>query len=135
MKNLSAFITGSIFAIGLIISTMVNPKKVKGFLNALDWDPTLAFVMGSAVITNLTLFYFIFKRKKPMLDKEFHLPSKMLIDKRLIIGSVLFGAGWGLSGLCPGPALVNIVKLDPKIIVFILIMTICLKFKRTRHHL
>ena len=134
MKNLSAFITGSIFAVGLIISTMVNPKKVKGFLNILDWDPTLAFVMGSAVTVNLVLFYFIFKRKKPILDKEFHIPAKTIIDKNLIIGSILFGAGWGLSGLCPGPALVNIVKLDPKVIVFILIMTICLKLKRTRHH-
>lgn len=123
MQILVGLFTGILFSIGLTISGMVNPRKVIGFLDLFgDWDPALIFVMGGGVTINVLLFKFILKRKNPIFAKEFLMPTKVDIDKRLIIGSILFGIGWGIGGVCPGPGLANIFTLNAKAIVFVLSM-------------
>tara|TARA_Y100000590_G_scaffold290761_1_gene327291 strand:- start:1244 stop:1660 length:417 start_codon:yes stop_codon:yes gene_type:complete len=125
MTKLSSLISGIIFGFGLTISGMVNPAKVLGFLNIFDaWDPSLMFVMIGAILIFSPL-YFIFKRKsRPIFAKIFIIPSKKNIDKNLIIGASMFGAGWGLVGLCPGPAISAISFLNTNIYLFVLFMFI-----------
>ncbi|MBV7258471.1 DUF6691 family protein [Erythrobacter crassostreae] len=105
-EGIVALLSGSLFGAGLAVSGMMDPKRVRGFLDVLgDWDPTLAFVMGGAVLV-MTCAWFIQKRLiQPVFADSFNLPSTRLIDRRLIGGAVLFGVGWGLAGLCPGPAI------------------------------
>ena len=123
MTKLSSLISGIIFGFGLTISGMVNPAKVLGFLNIFDaWDPSLMFVMIGAILIFSPL-YFIFKRKsRPIFAKIFIIPSKKNIDKNLIIGASMFGAGWGLVGLCPGPAISAISFLNTDVYLFVLFM-------------
>ncbi|OUR95632.1 YeeE/YedE family protein [Halobacteriovorax marinus] len=124
MSNIISLLSGIIFAIGLGISGMVNPQKVIGFLDLFgNWDYALAFVMGGAVVFNLITFKFIIKKNKPVFASELKLPTSNLIDKKLILGSIMFGAGWGIIGMCPGPAIVNLVLLDSVVITFVLSMT------------
>jgi len=105
-SHLMAFIAGLLMSVGITVSQMIDPIKVKAFLNVLGaWDPTLLVVMVSALVTYAIGFAIIKKRQKPVLGAKFHLPEKTVIDRPLVIGSVLFGAGWGLVGYCPGPAL------------------------------
>ena len=119
MKNLIGLLAGTVFGIGLVISGMTNPKKVEGFLDIFrEWDYSLAFVMGGAVLVNLILFKFILNRK-PVLEDEHSLPSKLMIDKRLVAGSALFGIGWGLVGICPGPGIVNLITLNLSAVTFV----------------
>ena len=100
---------GFLFAIGLALSGMTQPSKVIGFLDVTGaWDPSLIFVMGGAVGLNLITFRLILKRPKPLLEERFDLPWRKKIDVPLVLGAALFGAGWGLSGYCPGPALVSL---------------------------
>ena len=107
--NISAFTTGFIFGLGLIIAQMTNPVKVLAFLDvAGNWDPTLALVMVGALLTFGILYQIINKCHKPSSEKD--TTPKATIDKKLIIGSALFGIGWGLSGLCPGPALISLTS-------------------------
>jgi len=120
MKVLCAFIFGVIFALGLGIGSMTQPTRIIGFLDvAGHWDPTLAFVMGSAVTVSLVLFALILKRPRPVLAERFVLPAKRRIDIPLIGGAGLFGVGWGLSGYCPGPALVSLVTASRPVLVFV----------------
>ncbi|MCT4641424.1 MAG: hypothetical protein N4A33_03945 [Bacteriovoracaceae bacterium] len=121
-NNIASFMAGSIFTLGLIISQMINPNKVIGFLDLTNWDPTLAFVMASGVIANI-IFIKLLKYK--------HIENK-IIDRKLLLGSAFFGIGWGISGLCPAPALVNLVQLDIKIIIFFTILVMGLKIKIPR---
>ena len=123
MTRLSSLISGIIFGIGLTISGMVNPQKVLGFLNIFDtWDPSLMFVMIGAILIFSPL-HFTFKRKsRPIFAKFFTLPTKKNIDKNLIIGASLFGIGWGLVGLCPGPAISAISFLNVNVYLFVLFM-------------
>jgi len=101
-----SFLAGCLFGAGLLISQMTNPAKVISFLNVFgNWDPSLAFVMASALIVTFVGYRFILKSDSPMYGVKFHLPERRDIDWRLITGTGLFGVGWGLSGLCPGPAL------------------------------
>ncbi|MFA5957286.1 DUF6691 family protein [Hyphomicrobium sp.] len=122
-------LAGLLFGFGLILSGMANPAKVLNFLDiAGHWDPSLAFVMGGAVIVTAIGYRLAFRREKPMLDTRFRVPTSRQIDRNLASGAVIFGAGWGLAGLCPGPALVSIVLAAPAIFVFVPAMLIGVAF-------
>ena len=109
MKNVLALISGLVFGFGLILSGMANPAKVIGFLDiAGSWDPSLAFVMGGAIAIGFFAFKYAETRDTTFLGEELNLPRNNTIDKRLIGGSLVFGAGWGLGGFCPGPGLVSL---------------------------
>jgi uncharacterized membrane protein YedE/YeeE len=119
------FLLGALFSIGLSISGMVNPNKVIGFLDIFgEWDPALAFVMAGGVLLNVVLFKFILKRKNPILSPNFVVPLNSKVDKRLVVGSAMFGIGWGLGGICPGPGLANLFLFDPKAILFVISMLV-----------
>jgi hypothetical protein len=123
MKRLTAFAFGVIFALGLGMAGMTQPAKVIGFLDVAGaWDPTLAFVMGGAVLVGVLAFPRILRRPTAVLGDRFALPAKRTIDGPLLVGAALFGVGWGLSGYCPGPALVSLVTLTPSVLVFVACM-------------
>ena len=106
---IASFAAGAIFGLGLVISGMANPAKVLGFLDiAGNWDPTLAFVMGGAMLVMAVAWIVQRRLAAPINGPSFHLPGTALIDRRLIGGAVLFGIGWGLAGLCPGPAIASL---------------------------
>jgi hypothetical protein len=111
MKQLlAAFVSGLVFAVGLVVAGMTDPAKVLGFLDFTgDWDPSLAFVMGGAILVYAPLYRVVTRRRSSWLG-EFHLPRRRDIDSRLVAGAVLFGLGWGLVGFCPGPALVSLAS-------------------------
>jgi uncharacterized membrane protein YedE/YeeE len=120
---LISFICGLIFGFGLIISGMANPAKVLAFLDVTgNWDPSLAFVMAGAILVAFFAFLYAGRRKTTLLGKEMKLPAVIEIDRRLVLGSILFGAGWGLAGFCPGPALVGLGMGAPKALLFVLAM-------------
>ena len=109
LKILSALVAGVIFGVGLALSQMVNPNKVINFLDITgQWDPSLMFVLGCAVLTTTLAYRFIFSRGKPLLADDFQLPTLLQIDRPLIIGAALFGIGWGVIGYCPGPAVASL---------------------------
>lgn len=125
MQRLSEFLVGLIFGVGLILSGMTDPGKVIGFLDLFgQWDPSLAFVMGGAILVGVFAFAVAKKRTTSMLGGAMQLPTARHVDKRLIIGSLAFGAGWGLAGFCPGPALVSLGAGEIKAAVFVLAMLI-----------
>ncbi len=104
----STFIAGLLFGGGLTVSQMVNPQKVISFLDMTgNWDPSLAFVMGGALLVTLIGYRLVLRRNGPLFEDRFRLPTRTDIDPPLLIGAGLFGAGWGLAGLCPGPALAS----------------------------
>ena len=108
-RAILALLSGAVFGFGLALSGMMNPARVRGFLDLFgDWDPTLAFVMGGAVIVMAIVWLVQRGMERPLLDLQFHLPATQVLDKRLIGGSALFGVGWGLVGLCPGPAVASL---------------------------
>jgi len=124
-ENITTYITGFIFSIGLCLSGMTEPAKVVGFLDiAGNWDPSLAMVMFGAVSVYFIGSRFILKSEKPVFAAKFGLPTRIDIDGRLIAGSAMFGVGWGLAGFCPGPALASLVTLDTNIIIFVMSMTL-----------
>ncbi len=109
-RMIVALFAGTLFGVGLAVSGMMNPAKIVGFLDiAGDWDPTLAFVMGGALLITIPAFRVILKRPRPLLADGFALPTKSALDRRLLGGAALFGVGWGLSGFCPGPAVAAMV--------------------------
>lgn len=124
MKHrISEFVVGLIFGIGLILSGMTDPGKVIGFLDLFGaWDPSLALVMGGAILVGVFAFALAKKRTTTFLGSALHLPNSRDIDKRLLLGSLVFGAGWGLAGFCPGPAIVSLGAGQPKAVVFVLAM-------------
>lgn len=123
--RVSEFMIGLLFGLGLIVAGMTDPSKVIGFLDlAGAWDPSLAFVMGGAVLVGLGAFAMAKKRTTSFLGGTMHLPKRNDIDKRLVIGSVLFGTGWGLAGFCPGPAIVSLGTGHPKAAVFVIAMLV-----------
>jgi len=123
MNKLVSLISGIIFGIGLVISEMINPEKVLGFLDLFgNWDPSLAFVMIGALIISSPLFHIIKKKEKPIFAKNFNYSNNKSINNQLILGSAIFGAGWGLIGLCPGPAISSIALLDIYSIIFVIAM-------------
>ena len=125
MNKLVALFCGTIFGIGLVISQMINPAKVLGFLNVFgEWDPSLAFVMIGALFVSSPLFHLFKNKEKPIFSTSFSISENKEIDKRLIFGSILFGAGWGLAGLCPGPAVSSIALLNISSATFVFSMFI-----------
>lgn len=120
---IAAFTAGAIFGLGLVISGMANPAKVLGFLDlAGNWDPTLAFVMGGAILVAFPAFQLAKRRAKPLLAEKWSLPERSDIDPRLLAGAALFGIGWGLAGFCPGPALAAIGIVPMEALIFVAAM-------------
>ena len=123
MRGLTSFISGSLFGIGLLFSGMTDTSKVQGWLDVFgDWDPTLAFVMGGAIVPMFLAWKYSLGRK-PMFGGKFPDPPSSDINRDLIIGSVLFGMGWGLAGLCPGPAIASLGFGGTQGVIFALSMT------------
>lgn len=123
MVIVSALLSGLLFGLGLIVSGMSDPSKVLGFLDlAGNWDPSLALVMGGAVAIGSLGFPFAVKRQNSILGEPIRLPTATTIDRRLVLGGLTFGVGWGLAGYCPGPALASLVHGGAKPWVFILAM-------------
>jgi uncharacterized membrane protein YedE/YeeE len=123
MQRISEFVVGLLFGLGLMLSGMTDPSKVIGFLDLFgQWDPSLAFVMGGAIAVGFFAFALAKKRTTNFLGGALHLPKSTQIDQRLVLGNVMFGAGWGLAGFCPGPALVSLAAGQDKALVFVLAM-------------
>ena len=121
--RLSEFFVGLLFGWGLLISGMTDPSKVIGFLDlAGSWDPSLAMVMGGAIAVGFFAFGTAKKRTSNFFGGALHLPTSSDIDTRLLLGSLLFGAGWGLAGFCPGPGIVSMADGQPKAVVFVAAM-------------
>jgi len=123
MNLLSAFAAGLVFGVGLVLSGMTDPGKVIGFLDiAGNWDPSLAFVMGGAILVGFFAFALAGKRGRTFVGGALHLPGRRDIDSRLVGGSIVFGIGWGLAGFCPGPALVSFASGEAKAAIFVAAM-------------
>ena len=124
MKNFVYLIAGAIFGFGLSLSGMINPLKVKEFLSVgfSDWNPALIFVLGAAVPLYLIAFLYLRRRQTTLNGTEFKHPVPRPVDKKLVVGAILFGVGWGIAGICPGPALVHVAFLDMNFVIFIATM-------------
>jgi uncharacterized membrane protein YedE/YeeE len=123
MVLFASFVCGLVFGLGLLVSGMLQPAKVLAFLDVFGaWDPSLAIVMGVALIVTYAGYSLARGRGAPVLAERSLWPPATSIDARLILGSVLFGLGWGLVGLCPGPAIEALVSLSPAVIVFVVAM-------------
>lgn len=108
---LSSLVTGTLFGMGLAISGMTDPGRVLDFLDlAGDWNPSLLFVLGAAVAVTVIAFRWILQQKKPLFSDNFSLPTRTAIDRDLVVGSLIFGIGWGISGYCPGPAIASLAS-------------------------
>lgn len=120
IRLLLCLIAGALFGLGLAVAQMTNPLKVQNFLDvAGPWDPSLAFVMGAAVLITLVMFRLVLQRERPLLGDRFHLPTLRHVDRQLLIGAALFGVGWGMTGYCPGPALATVVSGNEEVLWFV----------------
>ena len=125
MRSLVTVFTGLIFGIGLIMSGMTNPAKVQNFLDLFGtWDPSLALVMGGAILITMPGFWLVQKRQTPFFEDAFLIPQKTNLDFYLLTGSAIFGIGWGLGGFCPGPVVVSISNGSAGTILFVITMLI-----------
>jgi uncharacterized membrane protein YedE/YeeE len=123
--NLAALAAGLVFGTGLVLSEMTNPAKVTAFLDVLGgWDPSLAFVMIGAVGVHSVLLRLVLRRPKPLFAGAFQVPKKTVVDWRLIVGAAVFGVGWGLGGVCPGPGIVDAASGSFYALVFVAAMTL-----------
>jgi len=123
LRNLFAFVAGGLFGVGLLVSGMTNTDKVQGWLDIFgDWDPTLAFVLGGAILPMTVAWNIAARRARPVLGGEMPGKPGSQIDRNLVIGSLMFGAGWGMAGLCPGPAIASISWGGLGGVVFLLAM-------------
>ncbi|GGY15870.1 DUF6691 family protein [Paludibacterium paludis] len=123
LTTLTAGLAGLLFGLGLIVSGMADPAKVRGFLDlAGAWNPSLAFVMGGAILAAFLPFRFLASRRASLLGEPLRLPARRDITRPLVVGSLLFGAGWALAGVCPGPALVRLGSGSADALVFTLSM-------------
>jgi uncharacterized membrane protein YedE/YeeE len=128
MRAFSSLVCGFVFGWGLFISGMMRPEKVLAFLDVFaipsgGWDPSLAVVMASALVVT-GIGYALARRSTPIFAEKNQWPAQSVIDRRLVVGSILFGVGWGLVGLCPGPAIANLATLSVPVIVFIVAMAV-----------
>jgi uncharacterized protein len=125
MPLMFSLLAGVVFGAGLTLSDMVNPARVLNFLDiAGNWDPTLIFVMAGGLAVTTLGYRLIFRRDAPVFGGRFNLPTQPQIDLPLIGGAALFGVGWGLAGICPGPALADLVTLEPKVLLFVVAMLV-----------
>jgi len=125
----SQYLIGVLFGFGLLISGMSNPQKVLSFLDITgNWDPSLLFVMGGAVLVGLAGFYIVSKRSEAFFGGALHIPTRRDISKPLIIGSLVFGAGWGIAGFCPGPAIASLGSGHLKALAFVISMLVGMAF-------
>ncbi len=133
MRILSALFIGMIFGLGIAISGMANPAKVLNFFDiAGSWDPSLIFVMGGALVTTAIGYRLVFaNRNAPVLDSDFALPTRQVIDRRLVLGSATFGLGWGISGFCPGGAIPALGLGQPLALLFVIAMIAGILLART----
>lgn len=132
MRNLFALLSGLLFGIGLLLSGLADPAKVLGFLDVSlitsgQWDPSLMLVMGGALGVYLPVYLLwvkprVARHQGPMLDSQYHLPANKAVDGQLVLGAALFGLGWGMLGVCPGPAVVNLSSFDPMALAFMVAM-------------
>ncbi len=122
---LTALLSGTLFGVGLAWTGMTNPGRVTAFLDVTgDWDPTLLLVMGTALIVATPAFHRILRRSRPVFAERFRLPVRTRIDRPLLTGAAIFGVGWGLAGLCPGPALAGLVTGSPLLLLFVVAMIV-----------
>jgi uncharacterized protein len=125
LRVLVGLLSGLVFGFGLSLSGMVDPARVRGFLDVTgDWDPSLVFVLGGAVVVATIGYRLSLRLQRPALDDLFHLPTKTTIDAPLLIGSAIFGVGWGLAGLCPGPAVASLTLGLPPTFLFVAAMLV-----------
>jgi hypothetical protein len=125
MSFLINLLIGLLFGIGLVVSGMTDPAKVQNFLDVTGtWDPSLAFVMGSAVVVAFIGYRLVFRQSRPVADTRFHIPAQTAIDTPVIVGPAIFGIGWGLSGYCPGPAIAAIGLGAPATVAFVAAMIV-----------
>jgi uncharacterized protein len=123
--RLIALLSGLVFGVGLIIAGMTNPAKIIGFLNIFgEWDPSLTLVMGGAIAFTLPTFYLLKKRQKTFFQLPFLWSLTEAVDKRLLIGSALFGVGWGLAGFCPGPGIITLTTGQTEPLLFVVSMVV-----------
>jgi uncharacterized membrane protein YedE/YeeE len=116
---IGSYLSGLIFAIGLAVSGMTQPKKVLAFLDIFgDWDPSLMFVMVGAIGAYSVVYRLVLKRQKPLIEDKLQIPEPRKVDKELILGAIIFGIGWGLAGFCPGPALTSLATLQKAPLIF-----------------
>jgi len=119
----ATLVSGLVFGFGLSLSGMLDPARVRAFLDVTgNWNPSLAFVLGGAVSVSALGVLLTRRLKRPLFDETFHLPDNQVIDRRLIVGSAIFGIGWGLVGLCPGPALASLSLGLPATMLFVAAM-------------
>ncbi|MEO1149669.1 MAG: DUF6691 family protein [Pseudomonadota bacterium] len=132
MKHPMIYLAGLLFSFGLIVSGMINPQKVIGFLDLFgEWDASLAFVMAGAVIVNFFGFRLVTKKPNPLYADGFSIPTRADIDRDLVLGASIFGIGWGLVGLCPGPAMAALSASPDKATIFVAAMLIGMTLART----
>mgnify|MGYP004207287483 FL=1 len=135
MKAWPALISGVLFGLGLTLSGMSDPAKVQGFLNITgNWVPDLIFVMGGAAVVTVLLTPLVLKRAAPLMADSFSLPLTAALDTRLIAGAILFGTGWGLSGYCPGPAVVSLLYGYKSTFVFFVAMLLGMSLEGRASH-
>ncbi|MGO8311250.1 DUF6691 family protein [Rhizobium ruizarguesonis] len=121
----AALASGIVFGLGLSLSGMLNPVRVQGFLDVFgDWDPSLAFVLGGAIVVTFIGVHIMKRMKRPAFDDSFYVPTKSRIDAPLVVGSVLFGLGWGIGGFCPGPAIASLSVGLPQTFLFVIAMLV-----------
>lgn len=120
MKNVISFVVGLLFAFGLGISGMTDTTIVKGFLDVFgSWNLNLMGVMAGAILVHTIVYHVVKNKPSPLLDTKFHLPTNKMIDKRLIMGAIIFGLGWGWAGICPGPGIVSLASGKSEIFIFV----------------
>ena len=120
MQKPTALLAGIIFGLGLVVSQMTNPAKVISFLDVFgQWDTSLALVMGAALVVTAIGYRFVLKREAPVFADRFQVPTRTDLDARLMIGAAMFGVGWGLVGLCPGPAIAGLAIGGTQILIFL----------------